>query len=299
MTRWQIDYTAKQARNAVEDLYKQCIEIEEAHTAIVGGQVMKLQKYPWVGNSVAYYSSPDLAIAAYDKEFEACKKVHEENLKAITNNTAIKTALFKLLENLGVQKTHTEYNTRSHKSKSYNWPRELGEFIPTNDNWDSVQSRYKSSIDRANKVKSDEEDKKQAKIDEAECEKVRTDKIKMMGILANKYDLDLDANQDDILEKMCSLNKYLELAHGLLENREDWSDGPKSASYALRNFKIETPLDQEIHDNIAPYISDWDGDGRIFRDIEWNYDRIFKMVKENNPSLYSDYLKLIEIYNWY
>jgi len=117
--------------------------------------------------------------------------------------------------------------------------------------------------------------------------------------LANKYDLDLDANQDDILEKMCSLNKYLELAHGLLENREDWSDGPKSASYALRNFKIETPLDQEIHDNIAPYISDWDGDGRIFRDIEWNYDRIFKMVKENNPSLYSDYLKLIEIYNWY
>ena len=38
-----------------------------------------------------------------------------------------------------------------------------------------------------------------------------------MGILSNKYDLDLDANQDDILEKMCSLNKYLGLAHGLLE----------------------------------------------------------------------------------
>ena len=93
MTRWQIDYTAKQARSAVDDLYKQCIEIEEAHTSIVGGQVMKLQKYPWVGNSVTYYSSPDLAIAAYDKEFEACKKVHEENLKAIANNTNIKSAL--------------------------------------------------------------------------------------------------------------------------------------------------------------------------------------------------------------
>lgn len=123
MTRWQIDYAAKQARSAVEDLYKQCIEIEEAHTFIVGGQVMKLQKYPWVGNSVTYYSSPDLAIAAYDKEFEACKKVHEENLKAIANNTNIKSALFKLLENLGVRKTYTDYNTRSHKSKSYNWPR--------------------------------------------------------------------------------------------------------------------------------------------------------------------------------
>lgn len=296
MTRWQIDYIAKQARSAVDDLYKQCIEIEEAHTSIVGGQVMKLQKYPWVGNSVTYYSSPDLAIAAYDKEFEACKKVHEENLKAIANNTNIKSALFKLLENLGVRKTYTNYNTRSHKSKSYNWPRELGEFIPTSDNWDSVQSWYKSAIDRANKIKSEEEDKRQAKLDEAEREKVRTDKIKMMGILANKYDLDLDANQDDILEKMCILNKYLGLAHGLLENREDWSDGPESASYALRNFKIETPLDQEIYDSIAPYVCDWCGDGRIYRDMEWNYGRIFKMVEESNPSLYSDYQKLMEIY---
>ena len=121
----------------------------------------------------------------------------------------------------------------------------------------------------------------------------------MMGILANKYDLDLDANQDDILEKMCSLNKYLGLAHGLLENREDWSDGPESASYALRNFKIETPLDQEIYDSIAPYVCDWCGDGRIYRDMEWNYGRIFKMVEESNPSLYSDYQKLMEIYIWY
>src|SRR5574344_1836617 len=296
MTRWQIDYVAKQARSAVEDLYKQCIEIEEAHTSILGGQVMQLQKYPWVGNSVTYYSSPDLAIAAYDKEFEACKKVHEENLKAIANNTNIKSALFKLLENLGVRKTYTDYNTRSHKSKSYNWPRELGEFIPTSDNWDSVQSWYKSAIDRANKIKSEEEDKRQAKLDEAEHEKVRTDKIKMMGILANKYDLDLDANQDDILEKMCSLNKYLGLEHGLLENREDWSDGPESASYALRNFKIETPLDQEIYDSIAPYVCDWCGDGRIYRDMEWNYDRIFTLVKESNPSLYSDYQKFMEIH---
>ena len=31
----------------------------------------------------------------------------------------------------------------------------------------------------------------------------------------------------------------------------DWSDGPDSASSALGQFKIETPLDQEIYDNIA------------------------------------------------
>lgn len=299
MTRWQIDYTAKQARSAVEDLYKQCIEIEEAHTFIVGGQVMKLQKYPWVGNSVTYYSSPDLAIAAYDKEFEACKKVHEENLKAIANNTNIKSALFKLLENLGVRKTYTDYNTRSHKSKSYNWPRELGEFIPTSDNWDSVQSWYKSAIDRANKIKSEEEDKRQAKLEEIKREKAKTEKIKVLGILANKYGLGLDADQYEILDKICNLNKYLALAHGLLENRMDWSDGCKNASHALGSFKIETILDQEIYDSILPYISDWDGDGRIFRDMEWNYDRIFKMVEESNPSLYSDYQKLMEIYIWY
>lgn len=120
-----------------------------------------------------------------------------------------------------------------------------------------------------------------------------------IDILANKYELGLDANQDDILEKICDQDKYLKLAHGLLKNRMDWYDGPTDANYALGEFKVETPLDQEIYNSISPYINDWNGDGRIFRDMEWNYDRIFTLVKESNPSLYSDYQKLMEIYNWY
>lgn len=299
MTQWEIDYAAKQAREAIDIIYKQYMELKDANTALVNGQVMKLQKYPWTGNYITTYSSPDAAIAAYNKEFEACQKVHEENLVAIKNNIAVKTALFKLLENLGIQKSYSEFKRGRSKSTSYHWPNELGQFIPTTDNWDSIQSLYKDAITRANKVKSDEEDKKREELEEMERVKAINNKIKMMGILANKYELSLDANQDDILEKICDQDKYLKLAHGLLENRMDWFDGPDSASCALRQFKIETPLDQEIYDNISPYISDWDGDGRIFRDIEWNYDRIFTLVKESNPSLYSDYQKLMEIYNWY
>lgn len=299
MTQWEIDYAAKQAREAIDTIYKQYMELKDANTALVNGQVMKLQKYPWTGNYVTNYSSPDVAIADYNKEFEACQKVHEENLVAIKNNIAIKTALFKLLENLGIQKSYSEFKRGRSKSTSYHWPNELGQFIPTTDNWDSIQSLYTDAIARANKVKSDEEDEKREKLEEMERVKAINNKIKMMGILANKYDLSLDADQDDILKKICDQDKYLALAHGLLENRMDWSDGPDSASCALRQFKIETSIDKEIHDSILPYIEDWDGDGRIFRDMEWSYDKLFEIVELNNPSLYSDYQKLMEIYIWY
>jgi hypothetical protein len=66
----------------------------------------------------------------------------------------------------------------------------------------------------------------------------------------------------------------------------DWNEGPHYAECGIRGFKAESDEDNKIVSNINGYIQDWDGDGRIFRDCEWNYDRIFGKVDEK---LLSDY----------
>ena len=86
----------------------------------------------------------------------------------------------------------------------------------------------------------------------------------------------------EILEDTLTKDKYLNLAYMLECNRNDWNDGPDFAERGLNGFNIETKQDQEIYDEISHHISDWDGDGRVFRDCDWNYSRIYEMVKDVN-----------------
>jgi hypothetical protein len=62
----------------------------------------------------------------------------------------------------------------------------------------------------------------------------------------------------------------------------------------LRGFNVETDLDRKIYDNILSYISDWQGDGRVFRDCEYNYSVLYGIVSENDSQLYKDFKVVIE-----
>jgi hypothetical protein len=153
--------------------------------------------------------------------------------------------------------------------------------------------------------------KRLKKYEKAERERVRNDqaaaeqlkkeqdyKIFIMSLI-KRYNLPEDTlfkSADDVAEMLAHKSKYLFLARYLAKNRGDWTDGYSYAQQGLDEFDIgPTPIDKEIVEEISGLIRNWDGDGRVFRDCEWNYDRIFAHVAEIMPELYADYCKIHEM----
>jgi len=91
----------------------------------------------------------------------------------------------------------------------------------------------------------------------------------------------LDIEYDDenfwanTLTALKNSNKYYVLAKAMEDTRGNWKDGCGSVEDALRTFTIENDLDQKIYDEIYGLCYDWDRDGRVFRDCEYNYNYIF------------------------
>ena len=102
----------------------------------------------------------------------------------------------------------------------------------------------------------------------------------MFATLCVKYDLDAEAEDCDIREAILSKDKYLHLAYWLERNRGDWNDGYSFAETGLSGFHAETAEDNDIVADISSYIEDWDGDGRVFRDCEYNYGVLYGMADE-------------------
>lgn len=138
-----------------------------------------------------------------------------------------------------------------------------------------------------------------ARVQEKEKQERESAKTKLFVDLIKKYNLDFPSglpSADDMLEAVIRKNKYLYLAHYLLENRNDWNDGCYYAKTGLNGFKVEDEVDKMIYADISSYINDWDGDGRCFRDCAWNYDRLFSMV---DADLYKDYVEVEQYVNKY
>jgi len=94
-------------------------------------------------------------------------------------------------------------------------------------------------------------------------------------------------SERDLLDVILEKDKYLRLGHYLLKNREDWNDGYSYAENGLNGFIVESDEDGLIAADIQNCIDNWDGDGRCFRDCQYNYDHCFSLVKDEQ--LYKDY----------
>lgn len=65
----------------------------------------------------------------------------------------------------------------------------------------------------------------------------------------------------------------------------------------MENIDLDTldwKIDHKIIEEINHHISDWQGDGRVFRSCTYNYDYLFSLVSGQNPSLLEDYQKIRE-----
>lgn len=233
------------------------------------------------------------AIQFVDEELKRIEKIHEENKPAIENNLITKQKILDFMTTIGISSGYTEYGYPTLRSKvKKSIPKRAGYLsdidrcIKTSDAYDVIRKQY----EEAKKRFKESYDKyiKAIELKEKEKEKMVTEEEKRQSLARFQVKYDTKGYWDDILEIILSKNKYLHLAHYLLMNRNDWSDGYSYAETGLSNFSVETKQDQEICNAISELIENWDGDGRCFRDSALGYNYLFGLVDEKLMKDYCD-----------
>lgn len=232
------------------------------------------------------------ALEFIDKIAQEDTETHTKNIEKCASNNETYTALSNLLTRIGIKDKYYGYKTnRSSKKESlyYNWPTEIFGQIPRSYSSNKINELVKKYKDNIQKYYDDEMKKIKAEADKKEAERKVKEQNKKLALLLAKYDLDLNCDWKDLLDIVINKNKYLYLAHYLMLNRGDWNDGYSFAETGLSGFDVKSNLDQEIYNDIQSYIDGWDGDGRVFRDCEYNYGVLYGMVSEQSSDLYKDY----------
>lgn len=111
--------------------------------------------------------------------------------------------------------------------------------------------------------------------------------------IAKRHNISVDATTDveSVFEALIGKDKYLGLADAMSKTRGDWSEGFWRVEEALRSFAMARTevVDDLIITDIRECLNSDCEDGRIFRDTEWNYDRLYEMV---DAALLADYREL-------
>ena len=227
--------------------------------------------------------------------------IKAQNVEIIEYNKKVVASARQYMSSLGIPESRSErdYKSRSRypKSKtiSAGYLDDLNRYIPTYDSA-SIYLGYCTSI-AADVTKYAEEAIKSIK--ELEQIKLVEEQEKKKNFLVTKmiikYELPDTSSSSDVFWHIVNKDMYLRLAHYMSLNRGDWSDGCSYAETGLAGFSTNTPQDEEIFNEISDLCEDWEGDGRVFRDCEWNYSRIFELADKD---LYKDYTELYKMENF-
>jgi hypothetical protein len=243
------------------------------------------------------YSTPKPArVAAFALEkLEAARKLDEEthakNETALANNKLVHDAVKAFMDALGMPK---RFSVPDHKSRS-RFPKtishdagyltDLVREVRVSDNFDQATRTYNDLRTRyvAYKEQADreaEQEKRNAEQAEERAKAARRANIELAAIIL-RYSLDLDATWEDVLDALRGKHQRVDLAVAMMNVRHDWNDGPGEVSRAMDGFTIETTEDKDIANSVLSNLGDgWDGDGRCFRDCEWNYDRLLASLPD-------------------
>jgi hypothetical protein len=169
------------------------------------------------------------------------------------------------------------------------WAITLGSHIPVYDDWPRLESQYKTWLRECDewRAKLDAEVRAQKQAKEAHEKEIEREVVRREMVA--RHGLPEVTTLHDVRWVLLNKNKYLRLAHFLEANRGDWSEGCDYAETGLNGFTVETDEDREIQKEISALCSDWDGDGRCFRDCKWNYGALYQKVP---PELLADYQKV-------
>jgi hypothetical protein len=228
-------------------------------------------------------------IATYYKNlFEKDKMIEEKNQEAIKNNLKVRNKITEIMTLIGIPEKKTKsffksLNSRKmiHETTPSGWFQDLEKFVPIRSNFSTAESEYKRCMENLEKFvknKKTQFTKERIEKEKAENEKLS---IRNLAMLQVKYGVDANSGWNDVLDCILNKNKYLRVAWGLMKNRENWLEGCSYAENGIEHIlPFENEVDKLIYEDINHHIENWDGDGRVFRDCEWNYFRIFQLVED-------------------
>lgn len=307
-----LDSKIKSAQCALENLAEESKKIQETLTQQTGkAQALKSIRITGRWHSEIMYYNKDrwnkenwqLAVKNAKTEIESMRREiesqHKANIPIIESNKAALKALCRFMEQIGFPRQWTEYKYKTTRSRNQTPHKHNAGWLEDSYRWlrcDDAYDREIKQLDSLTKqINEFEKKRKQEDVQKERAKKKLEEKKRkerVVPVLIGKYGLDIDSEINDVLDEILNRDKYLCLAHYMLQNRNDWNDGHDSASYGLLRFSIETPKDEEIYDDIQECIDNWDNDGRVFRDTEWNYSKIFALA---SAELYADYHTITEL----
>jgi hypothetical protein len=290
------------------------LDEQQAEIAKLSTPLGKLSGYlaserpEWHGFGTRKYGDwADPSQSAEQKRYEDLLAKMQAQLEIAKQNAEIRRANSELIDKVivlvhavGLHKTVSETtwkrNTPKTTTRDAEWVTKI------NDAWlrprysekdvqewiQQLNNHYKAYTD---KIKADQIAIEKKARDEESAKKKMQIVIKVAMELHPETDpLTFDANS--LLDDLRAKDKYLDLAIAMQDTRGDWSDGFYRVKNALNLFKVETPEDEAIAENVSACAYGEESDGRIFRDCEWNYGRIFGLV---NPTIYKMYESLSQI----
>ena len=301
---------SQQIRSALDTMENEIVRLKKLADESTG-VIQKVRPYPLSevlkmgirGAGTPPYQSygsnnptPELARSKALAAYNASLSLVESNRTICAENDTIIKKILTLIRNTGIADKTSVYTKVGRKYQTVTTPAgwtQIGNGVATVDEWESLEKRYQTFLLDCDLWRK-QLDLEEAKARQLEASKKAASALETKRIAAClKHGMDpLTTTGDDILDLVLQKNKYLNLAHYLQKNREDWHDGPDNAAFGLDSFTIDSALDRLIYDDIRHHVDDWDGDGRIFRDCEYNYDVLFGMVPVELMTEYSSALGL-------
>jgi len=238
-------------------------------------------------------------IELIDEMMAKDSEIKKQNEEISKNNLAVYNNLMGLIKEIGLETRCRDEKSRARIRPYIDCPfvGELKAKCLTYHNFDVVNNwnNFKNGILKQIAAKQALVD---AEIQKKQVEEKEQAKIKLYIELIKKYNLDFASgipSDYEIMEKILQKDKYLYLAHYMGKNRSDWTDGCDYAKTGLEGFKVENDIDKLIFAEVNDAVANWDGDGRVFRDLEnFSYGAILQLVDKD---ILADYNKLIQYNN--
>lgn len=219
-----------------------------------------------------------------ETKYEQSVPLAAENDGINSHNSAVVRNLQQVISTTGFPTERKEYKRNKAVSVPNDWTRclnyTLGEGTQALEKrWADMKKKHDEALAADEATKKQVEQAKQAEEKEARKRIAFVD-------LCRDVELDpLEADLDQVKEKLLASCKYLDLAAAGIETRCDWSDGCRRVRNALGRFSVADARDQEIYEEWQELCNDFE-DGRVFRDCEWNYDRVMELVTPNLQALW-------------
>lgn len=276
----------------IERLSAELVKLKTPHGTAHEYVEVPFLKYTY--NLKADAWSNDRRWANAQADYKAALEIAARNDAAKAANDLLASNLAKMIEACGLKCEVVDRSWRTGKIKSRTpteWKSALTAAFPRPyGTTDEVESKWKRLSEQQDKI----EKQRQQEAEQAEAARLndeRERKLTAAVVDAAKY-LGIDpitSDAEHVIETLRERDKYLDLAIAMSATRGDWSDGFYRVKHALGRFKVETEIDKAIFSDVSSCM-DHD-DGRVFRDTEWNYDRLFGYANQDAVRHYNQIIE--------